>query len=264
MTLVSNGLLYGMAGALVGLLSGILGIGGGVIVVPALLMMFNSNAQFPPHVAMHMAAGTSLAIMMFTSYASIRAHYKYSTILWTAYHHLAWGLGIGALLGGIVCAFVPTDWLRYLLIAFLLAVSVKVFLDRGVVHPQRFPSIWINAPVSFFIGSLSGLLGIGGSLLVIPYLSYCGVEIRKIAAVSALCTMTVAIVGTFVFIIMGWNNPDLPPWSTGYVYWVAVLGVAIPSSLFAPLGANLSYVLPARLLQYCFIALLVITAINLI
>jgi len=259
-----DGLLYVLAGALVGFLSGIMGIGGGIIVVPALLMIFSHNPAIPESLSMHLAAGTSLAVMMFTSSASIRAHYKYSTILWTVYHRLAPGLAIGALVGGLVCAFIPTQWLRYLLVVFLLMIAIKIFLDRGAVHADRFPGIWVNRLISFFIGSMSGLLGLGGGVLIIPYLSFCGVEIRKIAAVSALCTMTVAMTGTLIFIITGWNQTDLPPWSTGYVYWLAVLCVAIPSSLIAPVGASLSYILPTRLLQYCFIVLLIITAVNLV
>lgn len=213
---------------------------------------------------MPVAVGTSLAIMVFTSQSSVRAHYKLSDILWPIYRQLAAGIAIGTLMGGILAVFIPTSWLKMLLIVFLLLVAAKMFFDRNATHPQRFPPRWLHVLVSFLIGLNSGLLGLGGGLLIIPYLTWCGVDIRKIAAISALCTMTVSIIGTMVFIMTGIHEPGLPPWSLGYVYLFAVFCMALPSSLAAPLGARLSYILPVKQLKYGFIILLIITAINLL
>ena len=259
-----EGGLYIAAGVFAGLMSGILGIGGGIVVVPALLMIFQHNAAIPADSAMHIAVGTSLAIMIFTSQASVRAHYKHGDILWPIYKQLAWGIAIGTLAGSILAVFIPTEWLKILLIIFLFVVAIKMFFDRDAIHPQRTPPRWVNALVSFLIGLKSGLLGLGGGLLIIPYLTFSGVDIRKIAAVSALCTMTVSLVGTMVFIITGLHVPDLPYGSLGYVYLFAVLCMAIPSSLAAPLGARLSYILSVKQLRYGFIVLLIVTAVNLI
>lgn len=261
--LLIDGVLYVVAGVFAGLMSGMMGIGGGIIVVPALLMIFQHNASISADFAMHMAVGTSLAIMIFTSQSSVRAHYKHGDILWSAYRQLAPGIAIGTLVGGILAVFIPTEWLKILLIVFLLVVAAKMFFDRNAIHPQRYPSRWLNALVSFSIGLKSGLLGLGGGLLIVPYLTYSGVNIRKIAAVSALCTLTVSLVGTIVFIMTGIYEPGLPFGSLGYVYLFAVLCMAVPSSLAAPLGARLSYKLPVRQLKYGFIVLLIITAINL-
>jgi uncharacterized membrane protein YfcA len=263
--LLLHGALYIFAGIFAGLMSGLLGIGGGLVVVPALLLLFRHNSEIPAQLSMHIAAGTSLAVMMFTSQASIRAHYKLEVILWSVYRRLAGGIIVGTALGGIGAKFIPTTWLIVLLIIFLLVVAFKMLFNPEVkVARDNFPNRTINAIVSFIIGFKSGLLGVGGGLLIIPYLTYCGIELRKIAPISSLCTMTVSVIGTITFILTGLNEVNLPPYSTGFVYWLAVVCVAIPSALVAPWGARLTYVLPTKQLRYVFIAILLLTVVDLI
>lgn len=262
--LAVNGSIYALAGAFAGLMSGIMGIGGGIVVVPALLFIFQHNPIFPPNLTMHLAAGTSLAIMLFTSQSSIRAHYRQGEILWNIYNRLWPGIIIGAVCGALLADQLPTRWLEILFGLFLLFVAVKMLSGMHITHPQQFPRPWINNLVSFVIGCKSGLLGVGGGALIIPYLNYCGVEMPKIAPVSALCTMTVAVIGTITFILTGLNEVGLPAYTTGYIYWPAVLCVAIPSSIFAPVGAKLTYVLPIQQLKYGFIVILFFTAIHLL
>jgi uncharacterized membrane protein YfcA len=108
------------------------------------------------------------------------------------------------------------------------------------------------------------LLGIGGGALIIPYLNYQGVQAQKIPAISALCTMTVAVVGTVTCMITGYRELGLPNYCTGYVYWPAVLAVAMPSVLCAPWGTKMTYILPVRQLKYAFTAVLLLTAIHLL
>jgi uncharacterized protein len=262
--ILTDGFFYALAGVFAGLMSGLMGLGGGLVVVPALLIIFQHNPAIAPQIAMQLAAGTSLAIMLFTSQASIRAHYKLGDILWGVYRRLAGGIIIGTIMGCLLAAYMPTSWLRWVLIVVLLMVAVKMLLDVNAILPARFPPAWVNALVSWVIGFKSGLLGLGGGILIIPYLTYCGVEMRKIAAVSALCTMTVAIIGTATVIITGANAPGLPPYSTGFVYWIAVVFVSIPSALMAPLGARLTYIVPVKQLRYGFIFILLVTIINLL
>ncbi|MDI9819538.1 MULTISPECIES: sulfite exporter TauE/SafE family protein [unclassified Legionella] len=262
--IATSGTVYALIGAFAGLMSGILGIGGGVIVVPGLLFIFRHNPDFPTHIIMHMAAGTSLAVMLFTSQSSIRAHYKLNGILWSAYKRLWPGIVVGTILGALCADLLPTHWLKILFGLFLLFVAVKMLSGLHVTHPHRFPNTWINGLVSSLIGFKSGLLGVGGGTLIIPYLNYCGIEMRRIAAVSALCTMTVAILGTITCIITGSNEIDLPAYSTGYVYWPAVVCVAIPSTLFAPIGAKLTYIIPVKQLKFAFVAILLLTAVDLL
>lgn len=264
--LLASSSTYVLAGIFAGLLSGLMGIGGGIVVVPALLSIFHRHPDFPQNLSMQMAAGTSLAVMLFTSQSSIRAHYKQGGILWDVYNRLWPGIILGTICGALLAYRLPTYWLKILFGFFLLFVAIKILFDMKKIQtkPQSFPRNWINRLVSFLIGCKSGLLGVGGGVLIIPYLNYCGVEMKKIAPISALSTMTVAGIGTIVFIITGLKEIGLPVYTTGFVYWPAVLCVAIPSSFFAPLGAKLTYSLPIKQLKYCFVVVLMATAINLL
>jgi uncharacterized membrane protein YfcA len=253
-------LTYIGIGAFAGLMAGILGIGGGVIVVPGLLFVFEYNGLIPQELAMHTAAATSLAIMILTSQSSLRAHLKINKVLWSVFFSLSPGIIIGTISGALLANIIPTEGLKILFAIFLFLVAIKMITDVHVTHSHGFPSPLVHRLVSFLIGLKSGLLGVGGGVLIIPYLTYCGVAIRQMAAISNLCTLTVACIGTFVFIITGWQAMQVIPYATGYVYWPAVLAVAIPSTFFAPVGARLSYTVPQKQMKYGFIVILLITA----
>ncbi|CEK09305.1 sulfite exporter TauE/SafE family protein [Legionella hackeliae] len=259
-----SGGIYALAGTFSGLISGVLGIGGGVIIVPCLLFIFYHNPAFPPDLIMHMAAGTSLAVMVFTTQSSLRAHAKAHGILWNVYKHLAPGIILGTICGALLAHKLPTNGLKILLGLFLLGVGIKMLVEKPITPMPYFPKWWSIGIVSYFIGLSSGLLGIGGGTLIIPYLNYCGVELRKIIPVSALCTMTVALVGTLTFIMTGSKETELPLYSTGYVYWPAVICLATLSSVFAPLGAKMTYIIPVKQLRYGFVFILFVSASNLL
>ena len=263
-SLVEHGVVYALTGAFAGLIAGVLGIGGGMIVVPALLYIFNQTHAIPASMSMHVAAGSSLAIMIFTAQSSARAHHRQGEILWNIYSLLWPGIIVGTITGAIVADILPTHWLKILFGIFLIVIAINMLTNIHVTHPHRFPGNLINRLISFIIGFKSGLLGIGGGALIIPYLSYCGVETQKIPAISALCTLTVAMIGTIVFMITGSNEVGLPSYCTGYIYWPAVIWVAIPSVLFAPIGAHLTYTLPVKQLRYGFTAVLLIAGIDLL
>lgn len=262
--LLFTSLIYAVAGVIAGLLSGILGIGGGLVVVPALLAIFQQQAVIPPPLSMHFAAGTSLAVMIFTSQSSIYSHFKLGDILWGVYHRLWPGIFVGVIAGAVSAYFIPTRVLEIIFGLFLLLVGVKMLREEKVTRHRQFPRGWVNALVTGIIGFKSGLLGVGGGVLIIPYLTYCGVDTRKIAPVSSLCTLTVALLGTLIFILTGSRESGLPAYATGFIYWPAVVAVAIPSVLFAPLGAKLNYILPVKQLRYGFVVILFCTALTLL
>lgn len=263
-SITEHGTAFALVGAFAGFMSGVLGIGGGMIVVPALVYIFHHSHLIPSSVEMHVAAGSSLAIMIFTAMSAVRAHQRQSELLWNVYHKLWPGIVLGTFFGALMADALSTHWLKLLFGVFLVIISVKMLSDIHVTHPRIFPSKWINGLVSFLIGFKSGLLGIGGGALIIPYLSYCGVDTRKIPSVSALCTLSVAMIGTLAFIITGSNEVGLPEYCTGYVYWPAVIWVAIPSVLFAPIGAHLTYALPVQQLKYGLTVILLIAAVDML
>lgn len=262
--LLINGVIYIIIGAFAGIMSGSLGVGGGIIVVPGLVYIFQHSQVIPADVIMHVAAGCSLTVMIFTSYASLKAHNKMDEILLPAFKKLAPGLVLGTVLGSVMASFIPTYLLKIIFGLFLIGVAIKMFLDVQVSHTDKFPGYWFNTLISSGIGSVSGLLGVGGGVIIIPYLTYCGVPVRKIAAVSNLGTFVVGIAGTIMFMITGTFEMPKISYSLGYIYWPAVLGVAIPSSLIAPYGAKLNYILPVKYLKYGFIVILFITAIHML
>jgi uncharacterized membrane protein YfcA len=264
MAMLFHGAVYAFIGVFAGLMAGILGVGGGIIVVPGLVFIFQLTHFIPENIIMHAAAGTSLAVMIFTSFASLGAHFRLGEILWPVFKKLWSGIVIGVVVGAVIAEFIPTHWLKIIFSLFLFFVAFKMCSDLQVIHSERFPKTWVTRVVSFLIGLKSGLLGVGGGLLIIPYLTYCGMEVRKIAAVSNLCTFTVGLSGAIVFMITGRNEMAAIPYASGYVYWPAVLWVAIPSSLIAPFGAKLNYFLPIKQLKYIFIVILLLTAIKML
>lgn len=257
-------IIYGITGVCAGIIAGALGVGGGMIIVPALLYIFHYNNIIPPIDEMHFAAGTSLAIMILTAEASVRAHYRKKTILWSAYHRLQAGIIVGTILGSLLASQVPTYWLKIILGLVLLFIATEMSFNPDLPQRKNFPPAWVNRLMGTLIGFKSGLLGIGGGALIIPYLSYCGVHRRQTAPVSAVCTLTVSIIGTIAFIITGLCNGTTLEWSTGYVYWPAVLLIGVPSMLCAPIGARLTYILPVHQLKRAFIVILIIAAIDLL
>tara|TARA_Y100000588_G_C14225886_1_gene913119 strand:+ start:162 stop:968 length:807 start_codon:yes stop_codon:yes gene_type:complete len=263
-SLIEHGTAYALIGAFTGFMSGVLGIGGGMIVVPALVYVFHHNHQVPQHYLMHVAAGCSLAIMIFTAMSSIRAHQKKGELLWSIYNMLWPGILIGTVLGALVADLLPTNVLKVIFGGFLILISIKMLFDVHVERIKKLPGNKVTLAISSFVGLLSGMLGVGGGTLIIPFLNMCGVETRKIPGVSALCTLTVAMVGSILFMITGADVSNMPSFSTGYIYWPAVLWVSIPSVLFAPIGAQMTYTLPVNQLKYGMIAILMIAGIDML
>jgi uncharacterized protein len=261
-----HGGVYLLTGTVAGLLAGLLGIGGGVVLVPAFFYIFSQNSIFPQDLVMHMAVGTSLAVILFTTLSTIYAYYKRDVIRWDLFHRLWPGIAIGVVCGATIAHWLPTQKLQILFGIFLLIVSMKMLFDqrKTQVDFYGFPRPWLNGLISFISGCLSGLFGVGGGALIIPYLHYCGVEMRQIIPISALGGFTVAVIGTVIFIVMGFPKTNLPPFTTGAIYWPAVICVAIPGIIFTPIGAKLAYNLPVKQLRYVFIFFLLLTAIMLL
>lgn len=262
--LVLSGVIYALIGIFAGSMSGAIGIGGGIIIVPGLVFVFQLNQAIPEHLSMHVAAGTSLAVIIFTSLFSVRAHYKIGGILWPVFNRLWPGLALGVISGVLIADAVPTSWLKIIFGLFLIFVAVKMLTNLHASSTPKTPGFWTNGIISGLIGMLSGLLGVGGGVLIVPYLTYCGIAARKIVGVSNLCTFVVGVIGTIAFMLTGQNDMANIAYSTGYIYWPAVLLVGVPSTLMAPFGAKLNYILPIHYLTYGFIVMLILTAIKML
>lgn len=258
---LSTILVYLLAGCVSGFLSGLFGVGGGAIIVPVLLVVFASQG-IPEEVMMHMAVGGSLAVIMMTSVSSIRAHWQRGGVLWPVALRLAPGIIGGALLAAFIADWMSADLLRLVFAVFLVGMALKMALD---LHPKivgRLPGAAGMTLAGGVIGALASLVGIGGGILTVPFLTRSGISIQQAVGTSAACGFPIAAAGTAGFILAGWDHSALPPLTTGYVYWPAVGGIALAGVLVAPLGARLAHWLSQLVLQRLFAAFLAVVAVK--
>ena len=254
---------YLLVGALAGILAGMLGVGGGLVIVPVLAYLF-SQQGFDSSVIMHLAIGTSLATIVLTSLSSIRAHHQRGAVLWPVVAHLTPGIIAGAWLGAAVAHLLPSNILRSVFALFELAVAAQMALELSTTPHRQLPGRIGSGIAGVIIGAVSAIVGIGGGTLTVPFLTWCNVEMRRAVATSAACGLPIASAGTVAFIITGWNHAALPAASSGYLHWPALLGIGLTSVLFAPLGARLAHTLPVRTLRRFFALFLALLGLRML
>ena len=243
--------LYLLLGACVGVVAGLFGVGGGLIIVPALLFIFHANG-IAPDVIMHLAIGTSLATIVFTSISSVRAHHKRGAVRWDVARRLTPGIVIGALVGAVIADAMPAPVLRIFFAVFELTVAGLLWWNHQPAAHRGLPGTVGMGVAGGVIGAVSSIVGIGGGTLTVPFLTWCNVHLRQAVATSSACGLPIAVAGALGFLIMGWNETQLPAWATGYIYWPAFAGIGTASVLFAPLGAKLAHALPVTTLRKFF------------
>jgi len=255
-------LLLGM-GALAGLLAGLLGIGGGIIIVPLLALVFEAQGV-DTGVRMHVAIGTSLATIMVTSLASIRAHQRRGAVDWQVFRHITPGIFAGALAGAAIADFTPGPVLRIAFGVFMLLVAAQMALGNVAPPHRRLPGRAGLALAGLVIGTVAALMGVGGGSMTVPFLTWCNVEVRRAVATSAAIGLPIAVAGTAGFLVGGWDAPGRPPWSLGHVNLPAFLGIVVASTLCAPVGVRLAHTVPPRVLERLFAALLLVLGLRLL
>ncbi|OGT18827.1 MAG: hypothetical protein A2V90_01775 [Gammaproteobacteria bacterium RBG_16_57_12] len=256
-------ILYLGLGAIAGLLGGLFGLGGGLVIVPALYLILPIQG-IPPEQVMQVAIGTSLATILFTSIASLRAHHKRGAVLWPLARAMAPGIATGALAGALLADKLSAGALRVFFGVFELLIALQMGLSLLPHGVRPLPGRVGLAGIGAVIGIVSSLIGIGGGTLTVPFLHVCQVNMRQAVATSAACGLPIALAGSLGFIIMGWNNMPPMKWSLGYIYLPAMTGIAIASILFAPLGAAWAHRLPLLQLRRWFAALLALIAIKML
>ncbi|HEY0721806.1 MAG TPA: sulfite exporter TauE/SafE family protein [Gammaproteobacteria bacterium] len=254
---------YLLLGVAAGVLAGMLGVGGGLVIVPVLLWLFALQG-FDGGVVMHLAVGTSLATIVFTSLSSIRAHHRRGAVLWPVVAQLTPGVILGAWLGAAVANLLPTSSLRTLFAGFELLVAGQMAFEYAASPHRQLPGRFAIGGVGLCIGTVSAVVGIGGGTLTVPFLTWCNVAMRNAVATSAACGLPIALAGAIGFVVSGWHHPALPAASSGYLYWPALFGIALTSMLFAPLGARLAHTLPVRTLKRFFALFLALLGIRLL
>lgn len=254
-------LWYLLLGAGTGVLAGLFGIGGGLIIVPVLVIIFTAQG-FAQEAMMQAALGTSLATIAVTAVSSIWGHQRHHAILWPVCARLTPGIVLGAALGVAFAEWIGSDALRYVFVVFVLLIALQMILGLQPAPSRGLPGAVGMTAAGTGIGSMSMLVGIGGGTLTTPFLMWCNTPLRNAIATSAACGLPIAIAGTLAYMIAGLGTPDLPPMSTGYIHWPAAAAIASASVLTAPFGAHLTHTLPVRLLKRLFALLLVAIAIR--
>ncbi|ODT79223.1 MAG: hypothetical protein ABS76_20365 [Pelagibacterium sp. SCN 64-44] len=257
-------LAMGLTGMVSGVAAGLLGIGGGAVIVPAL-----SNALllmgYDPDVVQHVAVGTSLAIIIPTGIMSARAHQRRGALdvgvlkLWAPF------IVAGTFLGGLMAGYYSGNVLRivFAVLAFVIAANIVFsFQTRLMGHLKDVA--WVHRVCAFIVGYLSSLMGVGGGSLTVPTLVAFGRSMHNAVGTSAAIGVAIAVSGTAGFLISGWNAENLPPASIGFINLPALALVGVLAAIFAPTGAALAHRLDQKTLKYVFAAFLVAVGINML
>ena len=250
-------LLYLALGAFAGVMAGLLGVGGGLIIVPVLAWILHGQ-QVSDAVVMHLAIGTSLATIVVTSISSVRAHHRRGAVLWPVVWRLTPGIVGGAWLGAAVADALPSVALQKIFAVFVLAVAAQMGFGAKPAPHRDLPGTAGMLATGGVIGVMSAIVGIGGGSLTVPFLTWCNTAMRQAVATSAACGLPIALAGSLGFVVTGLNATELPAWSLGYVYGPALAGVAFASMLTAPLGAKLAHTLPTEVLKKVFAVFLAV------
>jgi len=248
-------LYYLLLGAVAGTLAGLLGIGGGLIIVPVLAFTFEAQG-FEAAIIMHLALGTSLATIVVTSLSSIRTHHQHGAVLWPVMRRLSGGIMVGALCGALLADQLASAWLQKIFAIFTLLVAAQMALGLRPQGGCELPGRAALAGVGTMIGVISSVVGIGGGTMTTPFLLWCRTATRQAIATSAACGLPIAIAGAVGYGLAGMGADSLPAWSSGYLYWPAFFGVVASSVVFASFGARMTHLLPVHLLKKGFALLL--------
>ncbi len=240
-----------VTGVAAGVLAGLFGVGGGLIIVPALAVILPKLGT-APEVVMQSAIGTSLAVIGLTGISSTRSHNARGGVIWPIFWRLAPGIVIGSLIGAAIAHQVSSDVLKKCVGIGALLISIQMLIDAAPKPTRSAPGALGLGLVGSVIGALSALIGIGGGSLTVPYLSACNIDMRRAVGTSAACGMPIAWAGAAGFAFNGHGVAGLAQWSLGYIDLAAFAGIAVTSVLTAPLGAKLAHGISPKLLKRAF------------
>ena len=257
--------LFLLLGGFTGLLAGMFGIGGGSVLVPALIFIFYGMG-FDDSIVVYLAIGTSLTSIFFSALSSAYSHHLKQSVEWRLVTPLSIGMVAGALIGSRFATSINNDDLKLIITLFLLAVGAEMifsYMQLLISKTKKVLSISnITAPFhGTWIGFLSSIIGIGGGSFTTPLMIAGGYNIRKGIGTAAACGAPIAIAASFGYVLMGLNNSLLPNMSLGYIYLPAVLGISFTSIFTASYGARIAHFISENTLKKLLISLMLLIAI---
>ncbi len=255
-------LIYPPLGVLVGIIAGLLGIGGGVVIVPILVFVFTAS-DFPNQHIMQVALATSLGSIVFTSVSSFMTHHRHGAVDWFIVKRISLGILIGTFAGTWLAASLSTTALKVFFALFLYYVAATMLSNFKPQPSRQLPGTAGMSGVGGIIGVISSLVGIGGGALSIPFMMWCNVPVHNAIGTSAAIGFPIAVAGTLGYIINGVGVTDVPSPHWGYLYLPALFGIAFFSFFTAPFGARLAHRTPVVTLKriYAFFLIVVATRI---
>lgn len=250
-------------GSIVGFLAGLLGIGGGLLIVPALvylLPLLGVNSA----IVMPIALATSLGAIVITSSSAAFAHHRHKNIDWALAKPLMVVVAIGALLGAFIADLLSSQTLTYFFAFMVMILALYMLLSISSVKDRLLPSTIFLQFISGLTGIIASLMGMAGGAILVPALTYFGLSMRKSIGIATVCGVMVALFGSLGYIITGLGHVNLPSWSFGYIYLPALVGIILSSALFAPLGVKYAAKLPVKTLKKFFAVFLILVAIKML
>ena len=255
-----------LLGSGVGFLAGLLGIGGGLVIVPVLSIILLHFEILPAEQVVIAAIATSLASILFTSTSSAIAHHKNGNVPWTLAPWVMTGVALGALISGFIAALLPEQVVRLVFAVTVVLIAIKMFVSN-----KREPSVERDMPnkgvltiMTTITGGLSAMIGIGGGALLVPLLTFFSVDMKKAIGCASACGIVIALFGSIGYISSGSGHFALEDGFAGFVYLPALFGIICTSWFTAPLGAKATHHLPVSLIKKIFAALLLVTAVKMI
>jgi uncharacterized membrane protein YfcA len=246
---------YLAIGAAVGFFAGLLGIGGGAIMVPLLVMLFDAQG-LPKDQILHLAVGSGMASILFTSVSSVRAHLARGAIRWDLAWRITPGILVGGLIGSAIASLIPRGLFAALFTGVVYVAATNILFGRMPTVSRHAPGYIGMFVAGLLISSVSAFAAIGGAFMTIPFLMYCNVPLLQAIGTAAAVGFPIALAGSVGFIATGWSVAGLPGPHLGFVYFPALVGIVIPSMLLAPVGAAAAHSLPTQRLRQIFAVLL--------
>lgn len=248
-------------GLVTGFLAGLLGIGGGMIMVPFISLILTGRGA-SPGLAVKMAIATSMATIIFTSMSSVRAHHRKGAVRWDIVVRLAPGIVLGAMVASLgVFTLLKGAALYFVFAVFVMFSAVQMFLDRKPAPSRQMPGVAGQLGMGGVIGFLSGLVGAGGGFISVPFMTWCNVAIHNAVATSAALGFPIALSNVLGYIVAGQGLQGAPAWSFGYLWLPALIVIAACSVLMAPQGARAAHALPVAKLKRAFAGVLFLLAL---
>lgn len=248
---------YLLLGLFAGFLAGLLGIGGGVVMVPVLAMLFEAQGLAPDHV-LHLALGTSMAAIVFSASASLRTHHARGAVRWSVVGRMTPGVLLGTAMGTLVARQVSTHGLALLFSGFVVFVAINMSLDLKPKPSRTLPGGVGLCGAGVLIGGVSALVAIGGGALTVPFLTWCNVSMQAAIGTSAALGLPIALGGSLGYLWNGMQESGLPAGSLGFIYLPALLSLLLMSTVAAPQGAKMAHRLSGRTLKRVFAAFLLL------